>query len=85
MQKWDYLGAAVGYHKPATDTVDRRLKAAENAFKRLKPVIGNRRTIRVQQRLQVYDTCVASTLCSAVFAAGFGRSQKTACCHEKTS
>ena len=73
VHKWDYLGAVVGYRKPATDTVERRLKAAEYAFKRLKPVIGNRRTLPMQQRLQVYDTCVVSTLSYAVFAAGFAR------------
>ena len=73
VRKCDYLGAVIGYEQPVRDTVCRRIKAAEYTFKRLQPVLGDRRTLTLQQRLAVYDTCVSSTLTYATLAAGPGR------------
>ena len=78
------LGVVIGYHKPVADTVNRRQKAAEYAFSRLKPVLGNSRVLPIKQRLEVYDACVGSTLLYAFLAAGPGKAEllRYTCCYD---
>ena len=75
VKKWDYLGSVLSYHAYDTDTVARRVKAADHAFAKLKEVLGNRRSFPLAQRLAVYDACVWSTLTYAVLAVGLGVSE----------
>ena len=72
VKRWGYLGATISYANFEKDTIDRRLQAAEHAFHRLKPVLGCRRGVPLSLRVQVYQTCVRTTLQYAIFAAGFG-------------
>ena len=68
---WDYLGAAVS-DPFDSDTVRRRVKAADHAFAKLRTVLGRRRSLSLRQRLAVYDACVQSTLLYAILAVGVG-------------
>ena len=74
----DYLGAVLSYTHFERDTVARRVKAADYAYSRLKQVLGCRRQLSLKQRLEVYDTCVLSTLRHGIFTAGFGTSEARA-------
>ena len=75
VSKWGYLGAVLTYKHPEKETLDRRMKAAEYAFQRLKPVIGCKRGVPLHLRLQVYQACVMATSHYAIFAAGFSPSE----------
>ena len=72
VKKWDYLGATLSNAHHAAYTVQRRLKAADHAFSKLRHVLGAHRSLPVKQRLAVYDACVQSTLLYAVLAVGMG-------------
>ena len=75
VKKWDYLRATLSYTHHAADTVQRRLKAADHAFSKLRHVLGAHRGLPVKQCLVVYDACVQSTLLYAVLAVGMGTTE----------
>ena len=70
VKRWDYLGAILSYTAYASDTVQRRVKAADHAFSKLRQVLGSRRSLSLAQRLFVYDACVQSTLLYGILAVG---------------
>ena len=60
VKRWAYLGSTLSYTTFASDTVGRRVNAADHAFAKLKSVLGSRRSLTLGQRLEVYDTYVCS-------------------------
>ena len=70
VKKWDYLGAILSYAAVESDTVLRRIRAADHAFTKLRQVLGSRRSLSLAQRLSVYDACVQSTLFYGILAVG---------------
>ena len=70
VKKWDYLGAILSYAAFESDTVMRRVRAADHAFTKLRQVLGSRRSLSLAQRLSVYDACVQSTLLYGTLAVG---------------
>ena len=65
-----YLGITVGYHQFEHGTVKQRLKAARHTFARLRRWLCARQ-IPLKTRLQLWHSCIFSTLVYGLYAAGF--------------
>ena len=70
VSKTGYLGASISYHRFERDTIDRRVRAAQTAFDRLKKVLCDRAHHRLVDRLRLYNTCIWSTLTYGVLEVG---------------
>ena len=78
VSKCDYLGTTLTYTRYEADTVARRIQAADMAYKRLRAVLSCKRVLSLKQRLEVYQTCVLSTLKHGIFASGFHQGEAKA-------
>ena len=65
-----YLGIVVSYHTFETATLQHRLKAAGLARQRLSKVLHSTRHLSLRQGLQIYSTCVRSTMLYGITALG---------------
>ena len=65
-----YLGIMVGYHSFERSTVRARLKAARHTFARLRRWICAKQIPR-KTRLQIWHSCVFTTLVYGIFSTGF--------------
>ena len=52
----------MSYHKPEADTLHHRISVARTAFSRLQKWLIQKRGLAVNQRLQLWQTCVYSVL-----------------------
>eukprot|EP00435_Cladocopium_sp_Y103_P068199 s396_g31.t1 len=73
-QQANYLGTIMTYKDCANTTLRHRVALARIAQRRLGRWIGTKQIFRVQQRFQLWRTCVFPVLCHGLFATGINDS-----------
>ncbi|CAE7835719.1 Pol [Symbiodinium sp. CCMP2592] len=66
----EYLGTVMSFGLYEDQTVQLRLKAARTTVARLRGLLFSRKGLTIQQSLQMYRTCVRSTLLHGVLSTG---------------
>lgn len=69
-KKTMYLGTLLSYDQFERQSVELRVQAGWNNFKRLTPWLCRKRKISLKLRLQLMRTCIIPTICYGILFAG---------------
>ena len=74
MKKCLYLGAVISYDDFQKQTVELRVRAGWNNFRRLQPWLCKKHHVSLKMRLHLMRTCIIPTICYGIFYIGLTNS-----------